>query len=145
MATATIDRKTRRRRALAGALLIVGTAGLGLASAAQLNIESGGYGTAKEVFVGVNQESPYELSFIHQLDANSNYQITKVRVDGLGGFAAGTPIRATLMGNDGTELGDYNYFMDGPEDDFINIPVKAGHTMDEVAGVALSINASKAN
>lgn len=93
-----------RRKSAAIALAVVGVAGLSLASAAQLNVDSSALGAANEV-VAACQDAEIQIGFSNQYDTTlAGYETTAVTLDGVLATCAGQAIQVTVASEDGTAL-----------------------------------------
>src|SRR5690606_40131670 len=85
-----------RRKSAAIALAVVGVAGLSLASAAQLNVDSSALGAANEV-VAACQDAEIQIGFANQYDATlAGYETAAVTLSGVLATCAGQSIQVTL-------------------------------------------------
>lgn len=93
-----------RRKSTAIALAVVGVAGLSVASAAQLNVDSSALGAANEV-VAACQDAEIQIGFANQYDATlAGYETAAVTLSGVLATCAGQSIQVTLASEDGTAL-----------------------------------------
>ena len=92
-----------RRKSAAVALAVVGVAGLTLASAAQLNINSESLGAGTEVVASCD-ETGVDVGFTTAWDATNNdgYNASAVSIENIDDTCAGQEIAVTLL--DGTTV-----------------------------------------
>ena len=96
-----------RRRLTAMTLAVVGLAGLGLASAAQLNVTSGSLAAGTSVVASCQPaDQPLSVSFTTLYDATSpaGYRATAVAVSNVRG-CAGKAFQIQVTGTNGVALG----------------------------------------
>lgn len=140
-ATAKVaSKKTRARRAAAAALLVAGMAGLGMASASQLNFTQSGFGTGKTMFIDdVQQEGAYSLSFNTTWNANAkDYDVSAVTVGNVAQDAGKTFAAQLVAADDSTPVGQE---VTGTiEGNSIVIPVPAGTNSDALGGIAMTVH-----
>lgn len=129
--------KNRRRKALAGALVVTGLAGLGVAAAAQLSLSTAALGAGSDVVASCQPvDEPIGVSFAAGF-AGGEYAVTAVTLDGLSATCAGQAARITLTGA-GAPLGAE---VTGPvAAGTTTFPVTAGVPAAALDGVAVVIH-----
>lgn len=137
------SKKNRSRKSLAVALAIVGVAGLSMASAAQLSVNS------DQVVAGVNQfvacDSDVGVHYTHAYDSvTSKYKVTAVVVDGLAaGACTGKTVTVKVLKADKTVYGTYTSAAILAADTSVTILVTSGLpatlSVEDVYGAAVEI------
>lgn len=97
-----------RRKAAAAALAVVGIAGLSLASAAQLNVNSASLGAASEIVASCQPEGGPAINVGFDNDysvASLGYRTSAVELSDVAAACAGLPVSITVADADGAVLG----------------------------------------
>ena len=101
---------TNNRRKTAGiALGVVGIAGLSIASAAQLNLDSGSLGAGTTVVASCQgQETPIDVGFENTFapGADAGYKASSLNLTSIDAACDGLKYKVTLSDSDGAVLGD---------------------------------------
>lgn len=99
---------TARRRLLAASLAIVGVAGLGIASAAQLNLTSAPLGSGSTIVATCQSSGTINVGFPTAwtaAPAPAAYRVTSVTLSNVNSSCAGKPYRLQLLNNSSAALG----------------------------------------
>lgn len=97
-----------RRKSAAIALAVVGVAGLSLASAAQLNVDSASLGAATEIVASCQPEggAAIEVGFQNSY-ASGAYNTTGIVLTGVAAACDGLDVRVTLADETGAALHEF--------------------------------------
>lgn len=93
-----------RRKSAAIALAVVGVAGLSLASAAQLNVNSASLGAGTDVVASCDTDG-INVAFANAFDTGG-YTATAVTLSGVAGACDNNAVRVTVADVDGESLGE---------------------------------------
>lgn len=99
---------TARQRLLAASLAIVGVAGLGIASAAQLNLTSAPLGAGSTIVATCQSTGTIAVAFPaawNTTQAPAAYRVSSVTLSNVNANCAGKPYRLQLLNNSGVALG----------------------------------------
>ena len=142
MSAAAAPRRTTRRKVVAFTIAALGITGLGLASAAQLNLTSGALGAGTTVVASCDTDG-VAVKFADTFSsAAKGYAVSGVTLSGVATACAGQNITIDLLDNDpaatATSIGTLTAVVPAGGGT-VTIPVTASVKASDVKGVAVVI------
>ncbi|GIG24020.1 hypothetical protein [Cellulomonas denverensis] len=142
MSAAVAPRRTTRRKVVALTIAALGITGLGLASAAQLNLTSGALGAGTTVVASCDTDG-VAVKFADTFSTTAKgYAVTGITLSGVSTACAGQGVTVDLLDNDpaaaATSIGTVTATVPAGGGT-VTIPVTASVKASDVKGVAVVI------